>query len=83
MTTAGILTPLLHRADLSTGQLSLVALAMGAGALSLSHINDAGYWMFTKLAGLDVAAGLRTWTVLTTAMGCAGFALTAALWPLV
>lgn len=83
ITTAGILTPLLHRADLSTGQLSLVALAMGGGALALSHINDAGYWMFTKLAGLDVAAGLRTWTVLTTVMGCAGFALTAALWPLV
>ncbi|MEV0641720.1 SLC13 family permease [Streptomyces sp. NPDC050619] len=83
ITTAGILTPLLQRADLSTGQLSLVALAMGAGALSVSHINDAGYWMFTKLAGLDVAAGLRTWTVLTTVMGFAGFALTAALWPLV
>ncbi|MFF8971825.1 SLC13 family permease [Streptomyces sp. NPDC014995] len=83
ITTAGILTPLLHRADLSTGQLSLVALAMGAGALALSHINDAGYWMFTKLAGLDVATGLRTWTVLTTVMGCAGFVLTTALWPLV
>ncbi|WP_405552924.1 GntP family permease [Streptomyces canus] len=32
VTTAGILTPLLHRAVLSTGQLSLVALAMGADA---------------------------------------------------
>jgi GntP family gluconate:H+ symporter len=83
ITTAGILTPLLQRADLSTGQLSLVALAMGAGGLSVSHINDAGYWMFTKLAGLDVASGLRTWTVLTTIMGVLGFGLTAALWPLV
>ncbi|PAZ10644.1 transporter [Streptomyces sp. SA15] len=83
ITTAGILTPLLQRADLSTGQLSLVALAMGAGGLSVSHINDAGYWMFTKLAGLDVSAGLRTWTVLTTAMGLMGFGLTACLWPLV
>ncbi|MEU6376605.1 SLC13 family permease [Streptomyces sp. NPDC046909] len=83
ITTAGILTPLLQRADLSTPQLSLVALAMGAGGLAVSHINDAGYWMFTKLAGLDVASGLRTWTVLTTTMGVIGFALTAALWPLV
>ncbi|MFF4045225.1 gluconate:H+ symporter [Streptomyces chartreusis] len=83
ITTAGILTPLLQRADLSTGQLSLVALAMGAGGLAVSHINDAGYWMFTKLAGLDVASGLRTWTVLTTTMGIIGFGLTAALWPLV
>ncbi|WLW54916.1 SLC13 family permease [Streptomyces sp. YU58] len=83
ITTAGILTPLLARADLSTAQLSLVALAMGAGGLSVSHINDAGYWMFTKLTGLDVASGLRTWTVLTTVMGVIGFTLTAALWPLV
>ncbi|MFM9445638.1 SLC13 family permease [Streptomyces acidiscabies] len=83
ITTAGILTPLLERAGLSTGQLSLVALSMGAGALTLSHINDAGYWMFTRLAGLDVASGLRTWTVLTTVMGFAGFGLTAALWPVV
>ncbi|MER5756989.1 SLC13 family permease [Streptomyces sp. NPDC002088] len=83
ITTAGILTPLLDRADLSAGHLSLVALAMGAGALALSHVNDAGFWMFTRLAGLDVATGLRTWTVQTTAMGLMGFALTAALWPLV
>ncbi|MEU8910332.1 SLC13 family permease [Streptomyces mirabilis] len=83
ITTAGILTPLLDRADLSAGHLSLVALAMGAGALALSHVNDAGFWMFTRLAGLDVATGLRTWTVQTTAMGLMGFAFTAALWPLV
>ncbi|MFJ6742678.1 SLC13 family permease [Streptomyces sp. NPDC091279] len=81
ITTAGLLTPLLHRADLSTAQLSLVALAMGAGASALSHVNDAGFWMFTRLAGLDVASGLRTWTVLTTVMGVSGFALTVALWP--
>ncbi|MEU2282573.1 SLC13 family permease [Streptomyces sp. NPDC013178] len=83
ITAAGILTPLLQRAELSTGQLSLVALAMGAGGLAVSHVNDAGYWMFTRLAGLDVPAGLRTWTVLTTAMGLTGFGLTACLWPLV
>ncbi|MFD5320802.1 gluconate:H+ symporter [Streptomyces sp. NPDC127098] len=82
ITTAGILTPLLERGDLSTAQLSLVALAMGAGGLAVSHINDAGYWMFTRLTGLDVSAGLRTWTVLTTLMGATGFALTAAVWPL-
>ncbi|MEE1802065.1 GntP family transporter [Streptomyces sp. NPDC101062] len=78
--TAGLITPLLQRTDLSAQQLALVCLAMGAGALAVSHINDAGYWMFTKLAGLDVADGLRTWTVLTTVMGVIGFALTGLLW---
>nr|WSZ95119.1 SLC13 family permease [Streptomyces sp. NBC_00857] len=78
--TAGLITPLLHRTDLSAQQLALVCLAMGAGALAVSHINDAGYWMFTKLAGLEVGDGLRTWTVLTTVMGVIGFALTGLLW---
>ncbi|MER7791107.1 GntP family transporter [Streptomyces sp. NPDC097640] len=80
VTTAGLITPLLQRTDLSPQQLALVCLAMGAGGLSVSHINDAGYWMFTRLVGLDVGDGLRTWTVLTTAMGVAGFLLTSLLW---
>ncbi|WP_330349764.1 GntT/GntP/DsdX family permease [Streptomyces sp. NBC_00582] len=61
----------------------MVILVAGAGGLAVSHINDAGYWMFTRLSGLDVASGLRTWTVLTTLMGFIGFGMTAALWPLV
>ncbi|MGW2324137.1 GntP family transporter [Streptomyces sp. NPDC001700] len=80
VTTAGLINPLLQRTDLSPQQLALICLAMGAGGLSLSHINDAGYWMFTKLVGLEVGDALRTWTVLTTAMGTVGFLLTSALW---
>lgn len=83
VTTAGLITPLLERADLSPQQLALACLAMGAGGLSFSHMNDAGFWMFTKLAGLELGSALRTWTVLTTAMGLSGFALTAVLWQVV
>lgn len=43
------------------GNAIAVVLAMGAGVLALSHMNDAGYLMFTKLTDLDMAAGLRTW----------------------
>ncbi|MEV0699898.1 GntP family transporter [Saccharopolyspora sp. NPDC050389] len=83
VTTAGLITPLMQGLDLSAGRLALVSLAMGAGALGLSHVNDAGYWMFAKLVGLEVGSALRTWTVLTTVMGLTGFALTAAVWPFV
>ncbi|MEV0052956.1 GntP family transporter [Saccharopolyspora shandongensis] len=83
VTTAGLITPLMQGLDLSPGRLALVSLAMGAGALGLSHVNDAGYWMFAKLVGLEVGSALRTWTVLTTVMGVTGFALTAAVWPFV
>lgn len=80
---AGLLAPLLSAVDLSAPQLALVTLAMGGGALAASHINDSGFWMFTKLVGLEVSDGLRAWTVLTTAMGVLGFALTAVVWQLV
>lgn len=83
VTTAGVITPLVARTDLSPQQLALVCLAMGAGGLALSHINDAGYWMFSKLVGLEVGAALRTWTVLVTVMGVAGFLLTGLLWQVV
>lgn len=78
-----LVAPLLSAVDLSTVRLALVTLAMGAGALAASHINDSGFWMFTKLVGLEVSDSLRTWTVLTSAMGLVGFALTAVAWQLV
>ncbi|WP_407314687.1 SLC13 family permease [Pseudomonas sp. nanlin1] len=83
VTTAGILTPMVATLGLSPNHLALLCLAMGGGGLAMSHINDAGYWMFTKLAGLNVADGLRTWTVLVTVLGVLGFLMTLALWPFV
>ncbi|WP_433475044.1 SLC13 family permease [Spirillospora sp. CA-142024] len=82
VTVAGLIAPLVKTAALSPAQTALIAVAMGAGALALSHINDAGYWMFSRLVGLDVGAALRTWTVLTTVMGLIGFVLTGLVWPL-
>jgi GntP family gluconate:H+ symporter len=61
--------------------LALICLAMGAGGLSVSHVNDAGFWIVTRLIGLSVADGLRTWTVITTCAGLVGFAIIALLWP--
>ncbi len=55
----------------------------GLPVLALSHINDAGYWIFTKLSGLNVADGLRTWTVMTTLLGTLGFCITLLIWPFV
>jgi GntP family gluconate:H+ symporter len=82
VTTAGVIAPLAAAAGYNPNQLALVCLAMGAGALALSHINDTGYWIVVKLTGLSVSDGLKTWTALTTIGGLLGFSLTAALWPL-
>lgn len=83
VTTAGIIAPLIATLNLSPNHMALLCLAMGGGGLAMSHINDAGYWIFTKLAGLNVADGLRTWTVITTLLGTLGFCITLLIWPFV
>jgi GntP family gluconate:H+ symporter len=37
----------------------------------------------TRYLGLSVADGLRSWTVLTTILGLAGFALVSIIWVIV
>ncbi len=78
LTTSGLLSQAV--VGLEPAQMVLVALATCFGALGLSHVNDAGFWVVTRYLGLSVPDGLKTWTVLTTVMGVAGFLLTWAAW---
>jgi GntP family gluconate:H+ symporter len=80
ITTAGIISPVVAQSGFSANQLALICIAMGAGGLSASHVNDAGFWIVTRLIGLNVADGLRTWTVVTTCAGVVAFVLTALVW---
>ncbi|GEK85269.1 GntP family transporter [Microbacterium aerolatum] len=75
-TTAGLLLPSVAVLGLDTIHIALVAVAIGYGALGLSHVNDSGFWVVTRYLGLSVKDGLRTWTPLTTVLGVVGFLLT-------
>lgn len=75
-TTAGLLLPSVSVLGLDPIHVALVAVAIGYGALGLSHVNDSGFWVVTRYLGLSVKDGLRTWTPLTTVLGVAGFLLT-------
>ena len=74
-TAAGLLLPTAQAAGLDSMHLALLAVAIGYGALGLSHVNDSGFWIVTRYLGLSVKDGLRTWTPMTTILGIAGFAL--------
>jgi len=41
-------------------------LAMGAGSLILSHLNDGGFWLVKEYFNLTVPQTLKTWTVVET-----------------
>ena len=77
---AGIVGPAVAGAHLGADRTALICVALGAGGMFGSHVNDAGFWIVTRLIGLDVAQGLRTWTVLSAAGSLFAFALVALLW---
>ncbi|XYJ88925.1 Inner membrane permease ygbN [Cupriavidus necator] len=83
MTTAGIIAPLVAQASPGPNHLALIGLAMGAGGMAVSHVNDAGFWIVTRMLGLSVGDGLRSWTVLTTLAGIAALGLILLLWQFV
>ncbi len=70
VTTASLVAPLLGALGLDTPTaLALTTLAIGAGAMTVSHVNDSYFWVVTQLSGLTVGQGYR---VVTVASGLAG-----------
>lgn len=61
---AGLVAPL--AADMSTTHAALLVLAIGAGSLFFSHVNDAGFWLVKEYFGLDVPQTIKTWSVMET-----------------
>ena len=61
ISSVGIVLPLLQTVDVN---LSLVVLAIGAGSIFCSHVNDAGFWMFKEYFGLSMKETFLTRTLL-------------------
>jgi gluconate:H+ symporter, GntP family len=79
-TTAGLISAAAAEADLSNFQLTLLVIAIAAGATVLSHVNDSGFWLVSRFFGMDVKTTLKTWTVMETTLGLSAFAISLALW---
>ena len=77
LTTAGIVAPLV--ASQSAVDPAFVVLAIGAGSVGISHVNDAGFWMFKEFFDLDVKQTLKIWTVLETLISVVGLIVILAL----
>jgi gluconate:H+ symporter, GntP family len=57
---------------LSTGEVSLVVLAVGAGSLFFSHVNDAGFWMVKEFFGMTVGQTIKSWSIMETVLSVTG-----------
>ena len=69
-TTAGILAPLMGAMGLDTPVLgALTVMAIGAGAMTVSHANDSYFWVVTNFGKMTPDQGYKTQTLLTLVLG--------------
>ncbi len=67
---AGLVAPL--AAGMSTTESALLVLAIGAGSLFFSHVNDAGFWLVKEYFGMTVGQTIKTWSVMETIISVVG-----------
>jgi GntP family gluconate:H+ symporter len=70
ITAAGIVAPLAAGLDANT--VALLALAVGAGSLFFSHVNDAGFWLVKEYFGMTVGQTIKSWSVMETIISVVG-----------
>ena len=74
-TTAGIMAPMMESLGLATPALAaLTVMAIGAGAMTVSHANDSYFWVVTNFGDMTPDQGYKTQTMLTLVMGLASIA---------
>lgn len=69
ITAAGVVAPLIAASHVSP---ELMVLAVGAGSVFGSHINDSGFWMFKEFFKLSLSQTLKSWTVMETVISIIG-----------
>ena len=71
-TTAGIVAPLMGVLGFATPvEIALVVMAIGAGAMTVSHANDSYFWVVTNFGDMTPEQGYRTQTLMTLVIGIA------------
>lgn len=64
ITSAGIVLPLLS--TMPGVSPAILCLAIGAGGIGLSHVNDSGFWIVKEYYGMSLTDTFKTWTASTT-----------------
>ena len=79
ITAAGMTAPLMATKEMSGFEEALIVVAIAAGASAMSHVNDSGFWLVSRIFGLSESATLRTWTVSATLLSFTGLLVCLAL----
>ncbi len=69
LTAGAIMVPLIGKTGVSP---ELLVLATGAGSITLSHINDGGFWLYKEYFNVTIKETLLSWTVMETTVSIVG-----------
>ncbi len=69
MTAAGLMSPVVASSGVDP---NLMVLAVGAGSLMFSHVNDSGFWMAKEYFNLSLKETLKSWTIMEGIVGIVG-----------
>lgn len=53
-----------------------LAMAIGSGSMVGDWMNNSGFWIFARMGGLTEIETLKSWTILTAALGVIGLVFT-------
>ena len=75
--TSALIAPLLDGMGIeSSVQLALVVMAIGAGAMTVSHANDSYFWVVAQFSGMEVKDAYKAHTMATLVQGVTAFVCT-------
>ena len=75
ITAAGLVSPILSEAVYSNFELASIVICIAAGATSLSHVNDSGFWLVSQYLGITEKQTFKTWTLMTGILAATGFTI--------
>ncbi len=79
--TSTLVAPMLLTLDINGAlPLALVVMAIGAGAMTVSHVNDSYFWVVTQFSGMKVTDAYKAQTMATLLQGVTTIIVTMILW---
>jgi GntP family gluconate:H+ symporter len=80
ITTSALVSPLLAPMGLASPVAkALVVLAIGAGSMTVSHVNDSYFWVVAQFSNMNTSTALRCHTLATLVQGIVGISVIAIL----
>jgi len=76
ITTVTIFAAMEVTQDMLGCNLVYLAMAIGSGSLVGDWMNNSGFWIFARMGGLTEIETLKSWTILTAALGVVGLGFT-------